>query len=441
MVYDNINFTLRPSSQRLDSATRQINATTLAVFSFPANFTHEVYATALSILERNRARSKRQNLTMQDILPSEKSQADARQAFKYAVSTIILDHCPGHIQQRKRLLRKLWRFAKLQKPIIRQLSHEKTEFFPLPALDEEEASVGGTIRVVEKIFTKLLGFAVEVIDTELRLMVGDWLTIRNLRLMREERKYEFTRYLRMSWVQEWSMPFHFQLNAMYALYRTHLGTAAQALQNASSLEHQRSLTGRYKFDGKKPDYNTAKDFAFTSLAARILDALMYVIQFYSFVSQLTLYSVVLKVKSYDDLKKWKPSPTAFEQAVDAIINQFTSSEAADLALQCGDQLLAHSILFIRDCLFFWEFCDAVRDADVGRIWVVYDFWIFMMRGAGCHNYANELLEMKVQFKHEFPPLLCEVVERTWLVNRWGKPGRSIPTDLYLEHNNGFLKVS
>ena len=90
--------------------------------------------------------------------------------------------------------------------------------------------------------------------------------------------------------------------------------------------------------------------------------------------------------------------------------------------------------------FFWEFCDAIRDADVGRMWVVYDFWVFMMRGAGCHNYGNEILEMKAQFEHEFPPLLREVIEQTWLVNRWGKRGRSIPTDLYLEHNNGFTKV-
>lgn len=110
------------------------------------------------------------------------------------------------------------------------------------------------------------------------------------------------------------------------------------------------------------------------------------------------------------------------------------------ALEAGDEVLAHSILFVCDSLFFWEFCDAIRDADVGHMWVVYDFWVFMMWGAGCHNYGNEILEMKAQFEHEFPPLLREVVEQTWLVNRWGKRGCSIPTDLYLEHNNGFTKV-
>lgn len=163
--------------------------------------------------------------------------------------------------------------------------------------------------------------------------------------------------------------------------------------------------------------------------------------FVSLLSVLTqLNRIVLGKKSIQDLKDWDPNCNTFEKVVEAVISTYATTSAAHDALEVGDDVLAHSILFIRDGLFFWEFCDAVRDADVGRMWLVYDFWVFMMRGAGCHNYGNEILEMKAQFKHEFPEPLREVVERTWLVNRWGKKGRSIPTDLYLEHNNGFTKV-
>ena len=51
--------------------------------------------------------------------------------------------------------------------------------------------------------------------------------------------------------------------------------------------------------------------------------------------------------------------------------------------------------------------------------MVYDHWIFMMCGAGLHNYGNELLEMKAQFLYEYSVELCEIVEHTWLVNWWG----------------------
>ena len=89
------------------------------------------------------------------------------------------------------------------------LGAEKTDFFPLPVLDEEEASMGGTIRVVTRLFTDLLRMAIGVIESELRLLVGDWLTIQNLRLMRDERSNEFNVFEKMDWVQEASMPFHF----------------------------------------------------------------------------------------------------------------------------------------------------------------------------------------------------------------------------------------
>ena len=374
---------------------------------------------------------------MKSLWPSEEQHKQVHAAFKHALRTILLTRLPGKLRKRRHT-KGLRKHTKKLKPKIRVLSHEKTQFFPLPALNEEEASIGGTIRVVKKIFTSLLGLAVEFIEAELRLLVGDWLTIRNLRLMKDERKDEFTSFLRFDWVQEVAMPFHFQLNAMYMLFHTHLG----ASDNPSSLEHHWSLLRRSKLNIKKLEYNKGKELVTHSLIARLLDCTrcdnfncLYLLSIF-----MQLNRIVLGKNSIQDLKNWEPSCEEFEEVVETVISTYASTSAAHDALEVGDDVLAHSILFIRDALFFWEFCDAVRDADVSRMWLVYDFWVFMMRGAGCHNYGNEILEMKAQFQYEFPECLREVVERTWLVNRWGKKGRSIPTDLYLEHNNGFTKV-
>jgi len=274
VVYDNINFTLRKTSQRLDSTTQQINATTLAVFSLPRKFTRAAYAAALSIAERRKRAGLRQRLTVESLLPDADKHAHVTSTFKHALRSILLTRLPGRMRKRRhtRLLRKL---TKKLKPKVRVLSSEETSFFPLPALNEEESSVGGTIRVVQKIFTELLGLAMEMVEVELRLLVGDWLTIRNLRLMMDERSDEFTSFLRFDWVQEASMPFHFQLNAMYMLFRTHLGTTGQ--DNPSSLEHHRTLLRRAKLDIKKPEYNKAKELVVHSLTARLLDCTRYVL--------------------------------------------------------------------------------------------------------------------------------------------------------------------
>jgi hypothetical protein len=109
--------------------------------------------------------------------------------------------------------------------------------------------------------------AVEVIEAELHLLVGNWLTIWNLRLMRDKQKDEFTSFLQFDWVQEAAMPFHFKLNVMYMLFRTHLGTS----KNPSSLEHYQNLLQRSKLDVKKPEYNKAKELVTHSLSACLLD--------------------------------------------------------------------------------------------------------------------------------------------------------------------------
>ena len=172
VVYDNINFTLRKTSQRLDSTTQQINATTLAVFSLPAKFTRDAYAMALSISERNKRAGFRQLLDIDSLRPNKEKNGQITTAFKHAIRTILLTNCPGKIRRRKPA-KLLHRHTLKLKPKIRRLSQEKTLFFPLPALNEEEASVSGTIRVVEKIFTVLLGLAMEIIEVELQLLVGD----------------------------------------------------------------------------------------------------------------------------------------------------------------------------------------------------------------------------------------------------------------------------
>jgi hypothetical protein len=141
-----------------------------------------------------------------------------------------------------------------------------------------------------------------------------------------------------------------------------------------------------------------------------------------------------------DLRDWQPTWAEFDKICASIVDDYASSEAADRAAAAGDDILQHGILFIRDALLFHEFSEAIRDADVGRMWAICHIWTFAFRGAGCTNYANEVLEMHAQYYHEMSPKLRELLERTWLVNRWGLKRRSIATDLFIEHINGFIKV-
>lgn len=102
--------------------------------------------------------------------------------------------------------------------------------------------------------------------------------------------------------------------------------------------------------------------------------------------------------------------------------------------------MAHSIYFIRDALFFSVFEHAVSRADAGRLIRVLKYWALSFRGVGQHNYARECVEVLIRWKYELTPKLRNALEKSWFVNRWGKYGRWIAADLYLEQLNYWVKV-
>jgi hypothetical protein len=266
LVIDNINFTLRAYSERVDSGTVQLNETTAALFVLPKSYTYEKYASVLKVAPTP---SNLPRLTASSLDLTPEQMQTVKSAFKSLITYIVLQYAPGWRHRKQKVLRPLWKLARKLKPKIRILEHDKTQFFPLKALDEEEASIAGTIRVVETLFVKSLDMPKEVAARIMRFVVGDWLTVRNLRLMKEEREDELSEFAKLNWVAETPMPFHFQLNGVYKIMRTHIGHPND--NNPSSLDHQRRLLRRAQLDPKKPEYNKAKELIRHSAIARILD--------------------------------------------------------------------------------------------------------------------------------------------------------------------------
>ena len=269
LVYDNINLTLRKASQRLHNLTEQINATTSAVIALPACFYTETFRNACNVPEKDQPQGRnRREMTLDKLTPTPEEQGQLHLAFRYAVRSLLLDNLEGLADGDARAV--IRRKVEAQRPIIRLLdgAGEKTDFFPLPALDQEEASVKGTIRVVQKLICDTLKFTAEKAALVLRFYVGDWLTIRNLRLMKFARRMEGDSWPSMRWVQEAAMPFHFQLNAVFMLNRAHLG---ESDKDPSCLDRHRARLQRYKLDKKKPEYNQACQLIEHSLIARLLD--------------------------------------------------------------------------------------------------------------------------------------------------------------------------
>jgi len=208
-------------------------------------------------------------MTIDKLLPTLEQQDQLRSAFHHAVHSLLLDNLEGFADGGDRAT-DITKKVAAGRPNIRQLggAGEKTDFYPLPALNEEEASIKGTIRVVQALIQDTLKLAAEVASSKLRFFVGDWMTIRNLRSMKHMRTLEPESWGRMDWVQEVAMPFHFQLNAVHMLIWAHLG---ESDKDPSCLDRHRTRLQRYKVDKKKPEYNQACELIEHSLIARLLD--------------------------------------------------------------------------------------------------------------------------------------------------------------------------
>jgi hypothetical protein len=93
----------------------------------------------------------------------------------------------------------------------------------------------------------------------------------------------------------------------------------------------------------------------------------------------------------------------------------------------------NALLFIRNALSFRDFWMASKYGDIGRCIHIMDTWTCQFIGAGQHRYAHELMEIKCGFKSEYDPRLKELIEKNWLVNLHGKPGKWMAVDMQQEN--------
>ena len=85
-------------------------------------------------------------MSLDKLVPTLEKQGQLRSAFQHAVRSLLLNNLDG-LAAGGTNTTNIRKKVAAKKPVIRQLdgAGTKTDFYPLPALDEEEASVKGTI--------------------------------------------------------------------------------------------------------------------------------------------------------------------------------------------------------------------------------------------------------------------------------------------------------
>ncbi|KDQ19565.1 hypothetical protein BOTBODRAFT_82813, partial [Botryobasidium botryosum FD-172 SS1] len=99
----------------------------------------------------------------------------------------------------------------------------------------------------------------------------------------------------------------------------------------------------------------------------------------------------------------------------------------------GDRVLANSILFLRDATWYMEMCHAVAGGDIGRVLEILKIWIFTFEGSSHTKYSSYLLEVYCNLHYEFSDPLKDAILSNYLVNRSGIEGQFLEADLLQGH--------
>ncbi|KAE9395507.1 hypothetical protein BT96DRAFT_997625 [Gymnopus androsaceus JB14] len=191
----------------------------------------------------------------------------------------------------------------------------------------------------------------------------------------------------LDFVEKLSALWHFALQAMQMIVHTHLGYSP--VLDPTSLGTQKQFLN-HVWDASKPNYTATKSLIRHSLISRLLHAT----------------AVIKGFHTWDELENWRPTCKEIKERAETIRDQFADFKAAEECKVQQDDWNAHSVYFICDALFFLEF-------DFGH-------WHFKVLDS-ITMHANKALE------------------HAWFVNKTGEPGQWIPSDLYLEHLNFWVK--
>ena len=105
----------------------------------------------------------------------------------------------------------------------------------------------------------------------------------------------------------------------------------------------------------------------------------------------------------------------------------------------NDGVCAYAVELLRLGCFYFEFADAIREGDGGRVLRCWKYMLPMFLASGNKNYACEAANFLVQQSYTLSPRLSAQLLWSRFINVHGRPGKNIAGDLHMEHLNRIAK--
>lgn len=293
---------------------------------------------------------------------------------------------------------------KARRPLPRNL---RTEYYPLRITTIEEASVKGNILVHDDSYVVQLKQSTtpgsRLLTTAIPLY-ADLLTLVRTRGTMQHRRGDISAWERREVYQLGMGLFHFLMNLCWIIRSIHYGSINQL----GSLSYFFILLDKVRLGNDKPDFH-----ALISTLEQILYGIL-----------LHAWELECGFDSLESFARSQPSPEHLLQISRQIIMKYaspmdipvfnpadndnstpnSSNSNSDYTPNPSDDILHQNIrLLTRDLLYVVEVSQAIRDGDFGRIEDIFPDLARIFRGAGSHNYSNEILHFLHNVKKVWSP--------------------------------------
>ncbi|GBE80138.1 hypothetical protein SCP_0213410 [Sparassis crispa] len=337
--------------------------------------------------------------------------------------------------------------------VHRMRTGRQTGVHPLTTSNHNEGNTAENAKVLEDLLMDQLQMSKEEVEKGLILVGSDQSTVKKLRTLKKYVATCLHGYSRHGWVLPLIQLWHMGWADLEHILSTHWGTSTA--DDLSSFRAANVLLGRKVKDQKRPDYYPTQHLVFDMLKAEILDCWRIHLKAENLKEYFCSHSVVYEqlLKLAVEICDHYLTADAYDRALNPVGGQPQAffgngtpwtrdvAEGTEIGAEPfpGDQVLANTILHMRDSIIHYEFQCAIADGDIGRAMNVMAIWTFTFAGSGRSKYANELLEFTCQFEFEYSEELKTAIKNNWLCNLSGIEGCWFPMDLLQEKNIKQLK--
>lgn len=307
---------------------------------------------------------------------------------------------------------------KFKKPVVDQVYPELVPIFLLDLMQQEQHSIDGNLEVIKTVLCRDLGYSNQDLMGGFYLIGGDQMLVgqvRSIQMLRDsDVPGEDFRF-----VLPGLGPLHTLMNFVKMSLRLFLPAGGSDGSIPGSLYQMNKKLRRQNVDEECSNLWACLNFVKDATEACVLE-------------------LMIKVSGCETLASFRSrlrGEIVLEDVLRIVEGMLEYSHVAVMRSEPEDKrdvVMENLLLFVCTGLEIRSFYKAMRSGDVGALEYIMQLWGVQFVGSRQHNYSDALMDIRVGMEAEWDERLKKVMRQNWVINPWGRRGKFLGLDEFME---------